>query len=58
MQAGDIVWILFGSQFPMILRPEDGHFFLVGHCYVHGMMDGEALEEVDLKKETRTFVIW
>jgi hypothetical protein len=56
-QTGDIVWILFGSQFPMILRPEDGHFFLVGHCYVHGIMDSEALEEMDLKKETRTFVI-
>jgi hypothetical protein len=51
------VWILFGSRFPMILQPEDGHFFLVGHCYVHGIMDSEALEEVDLKKETRTFVI-
>jgi hypothetical protein len=52
------VCILFGNQFPMILRPEDGHFFLVGHCYVHGIMDGETLEGVDLKKETRTFEIW
>jgi hypothetical protein len=47
-QIGDVVCILFGK---------DGNF-LVGYCYIHGIMDGEALEGVDLKKETRMLEIW
>jgi hypothetical protein len=55
---GDIVCILFGGSLPMVLRPVDDHFLLVGLCYVHGIMDGEALQGADLKKETRIFEIW
>jgi hypothetical protein len=57
-KQGTLCCILFSSQFPMILRPENGHFLPVGHRYIHhGIMDGEALEGADLKKETRTFTI-
>lgn len=41
--AGDVVVVLYGSQVPFILRPRDDHYLLVGTCYVHGMMDGEAI---------------
>ena len=54
---GDIVCILFGGHVPIILRPVDGPFLFVGICYVHGIIDGEALREVDLEKESRTFEI-
>lgn len=36
---------------PFILRPypsesdRAGSYFLVGDCYVHGIMDGKAMEE-------------
>jgi hypothetical protein len=42
---GDIVCILFGAGVPFILRPEDDHYLLVGECYVHGIMDGEAIKK-------------
>ena len=45
-QAGDLICVLFGTTTPYLLRPvESGagmQYQLVGHCYVHGLMDGEA----------------
>jgi hypothetical protein len=47
-QAGDVICVLYGCSVPVVLRPqsEDGRSFfqLVGECYVHGIMDGEAVE--------------
>lgn len=48
-QVDDIICILYGCSVPVVLRPYDrtagyGLFQLVGECYVHGMMDGEAME--------------
>jgi hypothetical protein len=55
---GDIVCILFGGSTLMILRPVNDHFLLVGECYVHGIMDGEALEGFNLERVSRAFEIW
>lgn len=50
-QPNDEVWILFGGSVPFILRPylsesdRAGSYFLISDCYVHGIMDGEAMEE-------------
>ncbi|KLU90775.1 hypothetical protein MAPG_10626 [Magnaporthiopsis poae ATCC 64411] len=49
---GDQVWIVQGCSFPMVLRKQEdrdhasnvGMFQLVGPCYVHGLMNGEALQ--------------
>ncbi|KAL2040278.1 hypothetical protein N7G274_007181 [Stereocaulon virgatum] len=43
-KAGDQVCILLGCQSPLLLR-SDGHGYhtVVGECYVHGVMEGEAL---------------
>lgn len=62
MRKGDVVFILRGGQVPFLLRPAgrenvprvgevDTHV-LVGDCYVHGIMDGEAVpkNESDWKK--------
>lgn len=40
---GDIVVILLGAPVPHVLRRKDGYYTLVGECYVHGVMGGEAL---------------
>jgi hypothetical protein len=52
-QKGDVICILFGSNVPVILRPVNGagsgqntHWAWVGECYVHGIMDGEAMKMV------------
>ncbi|KAI1155632.1 HET-domain-containing protein [Nemania diffusa] len=41
---GDEVFIILGCTIPMVLRrTPTGEYEVVGNCYVHGIMDGEAL---------------
>lgn len=43
-KLGDRVCVLLGSSAPFILRPtRDKQYEVVGHCYTHGIMGGEAL---------------
>ncbi len=44
IQPGDIAVILYGGYTPFVLRPRAGYYQLLGECYLHDMMDGEALE--------------
>jgi hypothetical protein len=44
MQAGDLVVVLRGGSLPFILREFDGDYQLIGPAYVHGIMDGEAVQ--------------
>lgn len=39
---GDIVSILCGSAMPIILRPVENGYKVIGEAYVHGIMYGEA----------------
>ena len=41
---GDIIYALFGGSVLYVLRPKGDQFILVGECYVHGLMDGEAMQ--------------
>ncbi|KAK5700735.1 hypothetical protein LTR97_005252 [Elasticomyces elasticus] len=56
-EANDEIWILEGGRVPFLLRPypddsdHAGCFSLVGDCYVHGIMDGEAMK---LSEESST----
>lgn len=47
MQKDDIVTILYGCIWPVILRPcpDSDEYEMVGLAYVHGIMDGEAVEK-------------
>jgi hypothetical protein len=46
-RIGDVVVVLFGGWVPFVVRPlEDDEYELVGHCYIHGIMDGEWIEAV------------
>ncbi|KAH8745951.1 heterokaryon incompatibility protein-domain-containing protein [Hyaloscypha finlandica] len=49
LEEGDEIYILAGGKFPLVLRPspesQPNTFELVGDCYVHGVMDGEAVTE-------------
>lgn len=52
-KVGDIVCILLGCTVPVVLtKVETGRvsdlYQLVGEAYVHGIMDGEAVEDLDL----------
>jgi hypothetical protein len=56
--VGDLVCVLLGCRFPVILRPRQGNFLLVGEAYVEGFMNGEAIAAQDDKKvHLRTFQI-
>ncbi|PMD12788.1 hypothetical protein NA56DRAFT_540752, partial [Hyaloscypha hepaticicola] len=48
VREGDMVCIIFGCSVPVVLRKVstgggNSHFEFISECYVHGMMDGEAL---------------
>ena len=43
----DIVAILQGCKVPLMLREHGSHFIIVGPCYVPGMMDSEAVAEME-----------
>ena len=45
IQNGDILSVLLGGQVPFILRKLDDTCMLVGESYIHGIMNGEALDD-------------
>ena len=63
MEVGDEIWILKGGSMPFLLRPAGEYEFkrvsggkrhcyrLVGECYVHGLMYGEAVEDRNQRME-------
>lgn len=46
-EGGDFICILYGCSVPVILRetPDRTQMILIGEAYVHGKMDGEAMED-------------
>jgi hypothetical protein len=52
LKSGDEIWILHGCPLPFVLRQlPSGNYQLIGETYVHGLMHGEALEEMRLPVE-------
>lgn len=51
--VGDSVCVLFGGQVLYLLRTKSNSndFEFIGECYVHGMMDGEAVKDLDLPSQ-------
>jgi len=46
-QPNDQIWVLLGAKSPFLLRPKGDYFLVVGECYVHGFMKGEAIKEMN-----------
>ena len=64
MQPGDEIFILCGGKMPLVLRPDLSERFqqglsqesrplhaLVGDCYIHGIMDGEAASNFEYRSQ-------
>jgi hypothetical protein len=49
-QPGDWICVLLGGHVIYVLRSVEGSLYFVGECYVHGFMDGQAMDF--LKNET------
>jgi hypothetical protein len=41
---GDKIAIVFGCSTPIVIRPDGASFQVLGEAYIHGIMDGEAME--------------
>ncbi len=42
--TSDLMSVLYGSTVPILVRPYEDAFRVIGQCYVEGIMDGEAVE--------------
>lgn len=51
-REGDFVCILYGCSVPVVMRESGSgpYMTLIGEAYVHGKMDGEALEDFEEKR--------
>lgn len=56
IEHGDLICILYGCRKPVVLRPLGKHFAVVGECYVHGLMFGEAMDTAQ-KHDERVFTL-
>ena len=46
VEVGDVCCIIFGAIVPFLLTPaKEGRHKLVSDCYVHGVMDGEIMQQ-------------
>lgn len=59
MIPGDVITVLNGCSMPFVLRAVPQHlsrtgfssgYTVVGECYAHGLMNGEALENAEMDK--------
>lgn len=49
--VGDEIYLLAGGKFLYVLRPQGDCYRLIGECYIHGLMDGEALKVLQSGKK-------
>jgi hypothetical protein len=42
-QLGDTIAVLYGCNYPVVLRRSGNGFRYIGECYIDGLMDGEAV---------------
>jgi hypothetical protein len=45
IREGDLIVLVAGLEMPLVLSPVGENYRLVGHGYVHGLMDGEQWPE-------------
>jgi hypothetical protein len=47
MENGDVLCVILGCSVPVVLRPCGGQYQFVGPCYVFGLMEGEAITDLE-----------
>jgi Heterokaryon incompatibility protein (HET) len=58
VEPGDLVTILEGGELPFVLRKITNHFVLIGEAYIHGIMDGEAINIGTMEMKRSQFELW
>lgn len=51
-RAGDETHFVIRTRLPLVLRTAQNVYTVVGDCYLHGMMDGEAHANLEEFKPT------
>ena len=46
-KEADSIFVVLGAEVPFVLSGCDGEYRLLGDCYLHGLMEGKALEMDD-----------
>lgn len=67
MKAGDVAYVFAGGHMPFIIRsanervvPGVGRrdcYELVGDCYIHGIMDGEVMDNFEQDQERSVYLV-
>lgn len=55
-QISDVICVIAGAAVPFTLRQTPEGYRVMGQCYLHGIMEGEALQDSSLRKESITLV--
>jgi hypothetical protein len=56
---GDLVCVLFGCSTPVLLRRVQEHYMFLGEAYLHGVMNGQAIDGLERGEFfEKTFCIW
>lgn len=55
--ANDQIVILSGRKIPFVLRATSNTFKIIGPCYVHGIMDGEAFPKEEAAEDLEWFTL-
>jgi len=50
-KVGDVICVIAGAAVPFTIRPKGKEYQLIGQCYLHGFMEGEALQDPHARKE-------
>jgi len=58
VQIGDMICIFNGGKTPFLVPPVAENYQLIGSCYVHGIMYGEAMTKFEAEfREVEDFVL-
>lgn len=39
--------VVYGCNFPVLVRPCGERYYAIGECYIDGAMDGELMEAIE-----------
>ena len=50
-EAGDTFCVLFSGQMPFVLGEQDSQYNMIGECYLHGIIDEDAVSKLETEAE-------
>ena len=50
LRQHDLVCVFFGGATPFVSKKEDEYYRFIGEAYVHGLMNGEAIQQLEAGK--------